>query len=451
MKNIFFIVISLIQVIAFAKDDIRSLSLKDISYKAIEYALNNQVSSDGDRFYLRGEWPTQIESTLIPIIVGVGKPIGKDEEATAFTTGSVVNMLSQVYLDNQQFASEYPMNQIPQAIQNGVNTLSRYAEGSTFNFYPPLMIGDVKVRQPINMQLLPIWKGFTNIPNDADTSSVAISALIFNAKINKTNYLVSHDSLDTFSRFRDTERKPMFFNKREGVANTGGFMTWLFDENDPNMPHNYFAKPTAGVRIPFNRNDVDCIVNGNVLKMLALAKKADQPGHDQACQLINDMITTDSHATCGVYYPNTLNLSFTTATIEKAGETCITENSHRLIVDKILKLQSEDGSWQNDRNIWEDKTLTTAFAMYSLIHFGNPKETRVQASLIFGMHYLLSTMKQKDGAYYWNADHYFTATALARSLVMWSSKAYTNVLVSAVLLEMNRRLPSYKVKDYMMN
>lgn len=433
---------------AFAKTDIKKLSIKEISYKALEYALSTQVQVDG-KYYIKGEFPTQIESSLVPVLVGVGKPIVKDQEATPFTTASVVNILSQIYLDNSELKNEGPLSQIPAAISSAVKTFSRYETDSTFNFYPSLKVGDKTVHRPIDMTLLPIWHGFTNIPNDADSSSVALAALVFNSKINNVAYEVPQQALDTLSKYRDNQRKPMFYNKREDVKNTGAFMTWLFDENSPDMPHFWFAKSTKGTRIPFNRNDVDCIVNGNVLKMLSLAKRTDVAGHEQACSLLNEMISEDAHATCGVYYPNTLNLSFTAATIEKAGESCITESSQSKIVQKIISLQTEDGSWVNEGNTWADPTLSTAFAMYSLLHFADLKEQKVQSALIFGTHYLLANVKEKDGQLYWPADHYFTATAIARSLIMWSSKAYTNAIIASVLLEMNKKFPSYKVENYM--
>ena len=84
-----------------ARVKIDDLSLKDISAKTIEYVLNNQKSEDQAEIYIKGEWPTQIQSSLLPVLFGVGKLIGKDEEATAFTTASVVNNLSRLYLSNE--------------------------------------------------------------------------------------------------------------------------------------------------------------------------------------------------------------------------------------------------------------------------------------------------------------------------------------------------------------
>ncbi|MFZ3231434.1 MAG: hypothetical protein WA160_14600 [Pseudobdellovibrio sp.] len=433
----------------YAKAKIDNLSLKEISLNALQYALDSQIQTTLDSNYLKGEWPTQIQSTLIPSLVGVGRMFGKDQEATAFTTASVINILSQTYLDNPELANEFPLNKIPNAIQQGVSTFSRYKSDDTFNFYPPLRVKDQVAHRPINMTLFPIWFGFTNVPNDADTTSAALAALVFNSKINNVNYEVPQKALEEFAKYRDVNRSPMFYNKRLHRKQTGGFMTWLYDEKNPDMPRFYFASTNKGKRIPFNKNDVDCVVNSNVLRLLALTKKQDLSGRSEACQMLNDMIEKDEHATCGVYYPNTLNLSFVIASAEKAGENCISDKSHESIIKKIVEMQNADGSWQNDNNIWKDPVLTTAFALYSLLHYVDRNDQRVNNSLIYGTHYLLAVIKNKNSQLYWTSDNFFTATAIARSLIMWRSKAYTNSIISSVLLEMNKRFPSYTAKNYL--
>ncbi|MBC7420714.1 MAG: hypothetical protein H7328_08295 [Bdellovibrio sp.] len=430
------------------KIPLESLSLKQLSYKAIEASLNNQIQA-ADENYFVGEWPTRIQSTLIPIMAGVGRPIGKNEEATGFTTAAVINILAQTYLENSDLKHEAPLSQIPASIQNGINSLTRYQQGSTFNFYPPRMNKGVEVRRPINMTLLPIWHGFTNVPNDSDTSSSVFSAKMYNAKINGDKYKISENSLTEFSKFRDVNRKAQFYNRFNNLKNSGGFLTWLHDENDPNMPRFYFASSSKGARIPFNRNDVDCVVNANILRMLALAGKPNQIGRTDACEMLNKAIANDEHKDCGIYYPNTLNLSYAIASSEKAGETCITEQSHKRIVDKILAMQLGDGSWTNEGNIWQDPTLTTAYAMASLLHYANPREDRVHTALVYGVHSLLKNARQKDTQIYWDADHYFTATAIARSLIMWESKAYTNAIVGEVLLKMSKEFPNYTTSQYL--
>ena len=439
--------------VAEARVKIDDLSLKDISAKTIEYVLNNQKSEDQAEIYIKGEWPTQIQSSLLPVLFGVGKLIGKDEEATAFTTASVVNNLSRLYLSNEDMQSEHPFNKIPQAIQNAVNTYERYREGETYNFYPARISNGVKVRRPINMTLSHIWHGLTNIPNDSDTTSAVLTSLVYNSRINNTEYQISDEAIGTISKFVDVNRNPMFYNRFEKQKKTGAFMTWLMDEKDPAMPRKFFSKPEKGERIPFNKNDVDCVVNANILSLLAMTGKTEVAGQKETCAFLNKIIQKDQHASCGVYYPNTFNLSYALSVAAKSGVECISNDSNEKMIKKILASQNAEGAWTNLGNIWEDPVITTAFALYALLNLPHDQYSdihrQVYSSLVYGTHYLLKNIISKNNSLYWTADNFFTATAIARSQIMWSSKAYTNTIISSVLLEMHKTYPQFKAKNYL--
>lgn len=433
---------------ALAKAPIADLSLKEISYKTIDYALKTQIQTQNNPFYLSGEFPTKIQSTLVPALIGVGEAFSKNDEASAFTTASVLNLLSQIYIDHPEFKNESPLNLIPQSLQNGVSTFDKYKSTGTYNFYPARVINGQTVRRPINMRLFPLWHGFTNIPNDADTTSVVLTTLLFNSKINKVPFTIPQQTYDIFSQFSDVNRNPMFYNYFAGRKNTGAFMTWLLDEKSPNMPRFYFAQTAKGERIPFIKNDVDCVVNANILRLLALGNTT-TAGHAKSCQMLNDMIDKNEHASCGVYYPNTLNLSFVLGRAKKAGETCVTEKSEQKIIELILKMQNADGSWLNEKNVWQDPIITTAFALDALLHFSKPSDHKTYIALMYGVHFLLKNMKQKDTAIHWNAERFFTATAIARSLIMWQSAAFTNSVIASVLLKMHVAFPQYTARNYL--
>lgn len=435
---------------AFSDSKLQGMSLDQIADKALLSALETQIKI-ADQNYLVGEFPTQIQSTLVPALVGVGKAFGKNQEATAFTTASVINMLSETYLENKDLVNSFEsLRLIPNAIKNGVGSFERYAEGSTFNFYPPHFEDGQKMRRPIDMTLFPIWHGFTNIPNDADTTSAVLASLAYNSKINKVSYKVSAEALDQMSLYRDIGRNPQYYNRIYKRKNTGAFMTWLYHEKNPEMPQFYFASAKKGERIPFNKNDVDCVVNANVLKLAALEKKTSMVGVKESCAMLNEMIKEDEHASCGIYYPNTFNLSFAMASAEKAGDKCLTDDSKKLLVNKILSLQDGyNGFWLNDKNVWEDKVLSTAFALSALLEFADPYDERVYPALVYGTHFLLSEIQYKKDPIKWPADHFFTATAIARSLIMWQSEAYTNVIISQVLFKMHRLFPQFKAENYL--
>lgn len=413
----------------------------------LKFVAAEQVK-EKNHIYVAGEWPTYIESTVLPVAVGVGKPIGKNHEASAFTTASVANQLASLYLEHPE-VREYPEVQaIPQLIAQAVPSFERYREGTAYNFYPPKLWKGKMVRQPIDMTLFRIWKGFTNIPVDADTSSSVYATLLHHANLSQQPMQMPEEILRAFSHYRDRNRSSHYYNRGEKRRNTQAFMTWLADENNPNMPRFWFAAPERGARIPFNKNDVDCIVNLNVLRMLALAK-TDIEGRAQACRMINDMVKKEEHAACGIYYPNTFNMAFSMAETKKAGETCFEEARTNQMVEFILKNQSEDGGWDNVNNIWIDRVQSTIFAMTALLEFGDTKDRRIESSLVFGMRFLLKNLKtSKDGHLYWPGEVFFTATAIARSLVVWRSHSYTTTSGAAVLLKFQKAYPGYTMKYF---
>ena len=424
------------------------LTLKELSYQAFDYSLKTQIQNETTPYYQKGEWPTSIKAKLLPVLLGVGR-LTEDPEATPFTTAVVINILAQAYLDNPEDQNSDVFKQIPAAVQNGINTFKFYQDDDVFNFYPKRDNHGVSVRRPIKMRLLPPWYGPTNIPNDADTTSVVYTALTFNSILNPaSDFLVPNSVFEKFSTYRDVNRKPMFYNKRYKTENTGAFMTWLMDENDPHMPRFYFASSKEGPRIPLDHNDVDCVVNVNILKLLALAQAnkgtnlTDIPGQNESCALLNDMITKDQHATCGVYYPNVLNLSYAIAAAEKAGLSCISENSHHLILQKILKMQKTNGSWLNEKNVWPDPVITTAFALYALLQYGDPTDANVKNSLVQGAQFLLSqAITEENGQSHWPANGFFTGGAIGHGLIIWKSEAYTNAIIGTDLLKISKLYP----------
>lgn len=409
-------------------------SLQKIAQSSLRFIAKNQVKS-ADGVYVPGEWRAQIHSSLIPILVGVGNPFGTDEEPSAFTTGSIMNQLAMIYRDHPEF------KEIPPMIKKAAPSLERFREGYLYNFYPPRMWRGVRVHQASTMKLWPIWKGFTNIPEDADTSSVTYTAKVLTAQLSGENYTVPAAVYQSLSRFRDIKRQPHSFNEEQHLINTGAFLTWQYDENDPRMPTFYFAEPEEGKRIPFNRNDIDCIVNFNVLRMLATTHKSDIKGRDKACGMLGYIVLSEDYAKCGMYYPQTYNFHYSASLADEAGEKCMRPYADRM-VEYILRTQTSDGGWYNFGNDHvHDSTHATAFAMHALAQFGDAKDARVRSALARGSRFLINRMvSTPDGLYYWEGEVFFTATALARALVDWKSDVFTTTSVLAALLKADRVL-----------
>ncbi len=395
-------------------------SVDKVVASGVKFIEAEQISKPS-RLYLKGEWPTSVSSSPLAVLVGVGDPFGPDQEPTAFTTGSVINELAMIYKFHPTLSS------IPKMISRGLPTLERYREGALYDFYPAIMSGGKRIHGTVGMMQSPIWNGFNNIPQDADTTSVAFAARIFAGHLADQPFVVPQETVKSFSTFRDVHRLAEYYDRAEGFNDTGAFLTWQYDENNPKMPRFYFANAEEGPRIPFNRNDVDCIVNLNVLRLLALDhQSASTTGRKQSCAMLAQVVEREQYQTCGIYYPNTYNFAFSAALTEQAGEECL-KPQHIKMAKYLMATQQVDGGWMNTGNMYiNDRVHATAFAVYALAQFGDVTDSEVQAALIRGADFLmLQEKKSKAGNSYWDGEVFFTATAVARSLVVWRSDSFT--------------------------
>ncbi|WP_413582230.1 hypothetical protein [Bdellovibrio sp. HCB288] len=380
--------------------------------------------------YDPGQWRARVTSYL-PSAVGVGKFNQPYEEPTAFIAASVANVLAEIYFLAPELES------IPPMIRKTVAGFSNFYWNELFNFYPPTTYRGVQVRQPRYMYLAPRFKGFANIPPDADTTSVSYATIQY---LNKIEYGeqsapdLPASVLRAFSQARDVDRKAHVYNAGQGQKNTGAFLTWLWNEDDPKMPRNLFSKPHNGTRVPFNRNDVDCVVNANVLKLLTLTKNTDGPGYKAACRHLNRMALQKDFFFCGMYYPSRYVLPYSMAEIIDQGGSCL-EPSRDAIVAFILKKQKRNGGWKNKYLTRPDRIQSTAWALSALAQLGDPENPSHRRAVHDGANYLAGmSARDRHGFIYWPGEVYFAATFVARYPVVWRSTAYTTATAIKALL-----------------
>ncbi len=142
-----------------------------------------------------------------------------------------------------------------------------------------------------------------------------------------------------------------------------------------------------------------------------------------------------------------VNLSYALAANRAAGSQCLKKENETVLVKKLIGEQTANGNWVN-ANIWQDHTLSTVFAVTALLEMGDLNDRLISQSIFYGVHYLMKTARLKNQFVNWPEDNFFTATAIARSLIMWRSKAYTNASIAAILLKVHSLWPQYKVKNY---
>jgi hypothetical protein len=368
--------------------------------------------------YEPGQWPTQVTAILLPSLVGVGRWGKPYPEATIFTTSTIINVLRQIEGDGAEY-----QNKITPLINRAIAGFPAHAEPPFYNFYPLRKRNGAWVRGPRNFYLAPYFRGLANIPPDADTTSVTYLAL---------RSPVPDKVTAAFARFRDLDRKPHSYDKNLGVINTGAFMTWLMDEKDPKMPRK-FGHPELGPRIPFGTNDVDCIINANVLKLLALQGKTRTPGYDEACDLLKDSIDRNQLGTCGIYYPSNYLLPVRVAELKELGGRC-TQSHEARILQYVLDTQHPNGSWSNSPPNRPDRIHSTALALNALMMLGDPGNTEHRRKVRNGVEYLLNqSRRDQNGNLYWKGQVFFSAVAQARFSVVWRSSSYTTVLAARAL------------------
>nr|WP_295903016.1 hypothetical protein [uncultured Bdellovibrio sp.] len=387
--------------------------------------------------YEPGQWRARVTS-YVPSPIGVGKFGVPFEEPSAFVASSIANVLAEIYAHNPRYS------QIPVMLEETQRGLEKYRWGNLFNFYPPYTFRGMKVRGPRYMYLARQWKGFANIPPDADTTSVTYTFLhymqSFRRDLSPTEWqsVLPEQVIDAISTYRDFDRKPHVYNAAQGHIRTGAFMTWLFDEHDPDMPRNYFAAPDKGTRIPFNVNDVDCVVNANILRMLTYAGKTSGPGYQASCAHINRVVRNKQFYFCGMYYPSFYALPYTIASNVEAGTTCLDPARERTL-NFIIAKQHRDGSWRNSFLARPDYVQSTVWALNALLILGDPKNELHRERVRRGLDFLLSqAQKDSDGRLFWSGQVFYAATFIARFPVVWRSSAYTTALAIKALLLSDR-------------
>lgn len=367
--------------------------------------------------YEPGQWPTDVTAILLPSLVGVGRWGKPYPEATIFTTATIVNVLRQIQTEDSRYRLIGPM------VKKAYDGYGAYAMPPFFNFYPLRKRNGAWVRGPRSFFLAPYFRGLANVPPDADTTSVTYLSL---------PAPVPSQVLSAFARFRDVDRQPHYYNQDLGIINSGAFLTWLMDEKDPKMPKK-FGHPELGPRIPFGTNDVDCIVNANVLNLLAARGKTSVKGFAEGCELVQKAIDKNQYGRCGIYYPNDYLLQLRVAELHELGAKCL-QSRHRRIVKYILETQHPNGSWSNAPPNRPDRVHSTALALNTLMMLGDRDNTEHRERAHKGIQFLLNHRRQdREGNFYWKGEVFFSAVAQARYSVVWRSSSYTTVLAARAL------------------
>lgn len=412
-------------------------SVDSVIQRSLNFLQDEQFSKNSG-YYSPGEFPVNMKSYLIPSMVGLGRLWARpSHEPTAFATASIMTLLSEAYLLNPDLKS------VPSILHNGLQSFDLYREGDIFHYYPKTEFKGRQIHVPRDTRYVPrAMIGLALVPPDADTTSVSFTAMAFYDQIfnNKkiSEFQVPTETLKTLNLYRDVNRDPHLYNRLNGgVKNSGAYMTWLWDENAPSS--SFFKSMNDsykhGYRIVFGRNDVDCVVNANVLRLLTLTENTSEEGYKKSCEFLNQSILQTKALVsqakyCGLYYPNTFGALYSISNVYKAGASCL-EKSSTTALKMIIERQNEDGSWSNDEGIGrEDRVQSTALALGAILNYIDLNDRYHAFYVQRGMDYLISRAKRKSSnKVYWEGEVFFSAGPAARNTILWRSDAYTTALV----------------------
>ncbi len=294
-----------------------------------------------------------------------------------------------------------------------------------------------------------------NIPNDADDTSTAISfQLMYSARFPGSEIRPDLTALQRISDFRDVDRARE--DGRDGWKgkNTGAYLTWMKDENQP-----VFDRPEIGI-IPLGVNNVDVVVNSNVLFAMALTGRKDLPGYQECVNLILRAAEKHSWPEAGLYYPQNMIFPYTASRAYRDGSAREPEMKaamQRLMRD-LIQAQKDWGERNPTRRGafpgGDDKSdhLASALGLTTLINIGrsNAAEAGVlkeyDYAVRLGVEYLLSQAiwdapknpetvgkfkTPKDKCATWLSGLFFAASFW--DLAHWRSQAFTVAMVLEAL------------------
>ncbi|MGZ3771776.1 MAG: hypothetical protein ACXVCP_17900 [Bdellovibrio sp.] len=399
-------------------------------HSALDFLAHHQTS--GTEGYEPGQWRSQVTS-YTPSVFGIGRYAQPFEDPSVFVASSVGNVLAETY----ELDSRY--GEIPGMLEKIPEGLERFRWGSLFNFYPWKIVNGQKIGGPRFMYLAPHLRGAMFVPPDADTTSVTYTFLHYLNSIQKDISPKNHDAflpeqvVKAYAQFLDLNRKPHPFNAVQKQFNTGAFLTWLTNEKDPEMPGT-FAPPAKGPRIPIHINDVDCVVNTNVLKLMTYAGMTSTRGYKNSCDHINKISRQRKFFYCGMYYPSNYVLPYTIAADLEAGASCL-QPSKSFVLQYLVSKQQEDGSWRNNLLARPDYIQSTVWALNALMILGNPKNKIHRYKVQMGVRYLLSqSQKDSAGRVFWPGQVFFAGPLISRYPIVWRSTAYTTALAVKALV-----------------
>jgi len=210
---------------------------------------------------------------------------------------------------------------------------------------------------------------------------------------------------------------------------TGAFNTWLPDNADPKI-HPLFPHK-GGFYMPYGVNDIDCVVNANILGILAAMGIDRGPGIQEAADWIIEMIEKEKCSTCAVYYPSGYILAYTVMKAWQRGAVVL-EPAIEPLMQMIINEQHQDGSW-SDR-MEGNEVQASLNAINSLIVMQSLTNEKLGSAISAGLEFVMSRIRQNETQAWLEGGVVFSAGSLIKRTHVWVSDAYTTALLLQALV-----------------
>lgn len=295
-----------------------------------------------------------------------------------------------------------------------------------------------------------------NIPNDSDDTATVVAFQRLFAQRFPGTPAPELDALKSAGNFRDIGRKMEDGRDSWKGKNTGAFLTWMKDENEPT-----FGTPESGI-IPLGVNNVDCVVNANVAFSMALNGLKKEPGYIEALTLLAASVEKHAWPDAGLYYPQYMIFPYTVTRAWRDGGA--REGPMPAAMSKLLNdLLNEQEAWgkKNPGRVGafpggEDRSdhLSTALGLNSLLNIGreiaerNNLADRYDRGINTAVQYLIRSAKSPaitynstraifSGKNYkaktWDSGLFFSASFW--DLGQWRSELLTVAIVAEGLMK----------------
>ncbi|HEY4798882.1 MAG TPA: hypothetical protein VII99_07385 [Bacteroidia bacterium] len=427
------------------------LSVEEDIDKAIAYLLLSQIKKTDSTNYYEGEWPSYITNTMnIPFLGKKGKGA---YDSNCFTTTFIHNVLAEIVIEDLRHPEIIPV------LEKAQKNILLFKTNYTYNFWhlqpraAHLQKHSRKRTAEVDMQRRAnhfFYKSkminrYENIYDDADDTSAGWMAMYFSNEIKNGQFSkYEHTPIGMlFSKYRDVgKRKTNWYNRKHKFNyRTGAYLTWFGQEKKHANFFNWFFPDKKKQNILYGRNEIDCVVNANVIRSLALFGETNTEGFADACAFVNAALENSCQNTCGVYYPTEFTLHYSATKAISSGAALL-EKSKDIMLRQILSLQREDGSWQSE--LENNDIQATLYAVNSLLRIGECEKNGTLKPIEKAMQYIRRSAIHEGAVTYWLGGVFFSGGSAIRYAHVWRSDALTTALAVEALTQYRKLLEQQK-------